>query len=150
MTYEEAMKCRQAAQLYRRVKQENEQLRNELDEIRHERDEIRRVYIQMNAEDAEVMAIVNARHPNPQLTVVSTPSKMPFDFDTAEIEPVDVEYEQISEPIPEKLMYLARFYLFVILECAVWVAHHFGWIDLVATLAISVFVFLIANFFRLI
>lgn len=143
MTYEEAMKCRQAAQLYRQVKQENERLRHELDEIR-------RVDLQMNTEDAEVMAIVNARHPQPQLTVVSTPSKLPFDFDTAEIEPIDVEYEQLSEPIPEKLMYLARFYLFVIIECAVWVAHHFGWIDLVATLAISVFVFLIANFFRLI
>lgn len=143
MTYEEAMKCRQAAQLYRQVKQENERLRHELDEIR-------RVDLQMNTEDAEVMAIVNARHPQPQLAVVSTPSKLPFDFDTAEIEPIDVEYEQISEPIPEKLMYLARFYLFVIIECAVWVAHHFGWIDLVATLAISVFVFLIANFFRLI
>ena len=143
MTYEEAMKCRQAAQLYRQVKQENERLRQELAEKN-------RIDLRMNAEDAEVMAIVNARHPQPQLTVVSTPSKLPFDFDTAEIEPVDVEYEQISEPIPEKLMYLARFYLFVILECAVWVAHHFGWIDLVATLAISVFVFLIANFFRLI
>ena len=143
MTYEEAMKCRQAAQLYRQVKQENERLRHELDEIR-------RVDLQMNTEDAEVMAIVNARHPQPQLSVVSTPSKLPFDFDTAEIEPIDVDYEQLSEPIPEKLMYLARFYLFVILECAVWVAHHFGWIDLVATLAISVFVFLIANFFRLI
>lgn len=143
MTYEEAMKCRQAAQLYRQVKQENERLRHELDEIR-------RVDLQMNTEDAEVMAIVNARHPQPQLSVVSTPSKLPFDFDTAEIEPIDVEYEQLSEPIPEKLMYLARFYLFVIIECAVWVAHHFGWIDLVATLAISVFVFLIANFFRLI
>ena len=143
MTYEEAMKCRQAAQLYRQVKQENERLRHELDEIR-------RVDLQMNTEDAEVMAIVNARHHHPQLTIVSPPSKLPFDFDTAEIEPVDVEYEQISEPITEKLMYLARFYLFVILECAVWVAHHFGWINLVATLAISVFVFLIANFFRLI
>lgn len=143
MTYEEAMKCRQAAQLYRQVKQENERLRQELAEKN-------RIDLRMNAEDAEVMAIVNARHPQPQLTVVSTPSKLPFDFDTAEIEPVDVEYEQISEPIPEKLMYLARFYLFVILECAVWVAHHFGWINLVATLAISVFVFLLANFFRLI
>lgn len=143
MTYEEAMKCRQAAQLYRQVKQENERLRQELEEKN-------RIDLRMNAEDAEVMAIVNARHPQPQLAVVSTPSKLPFDFDTAEIEPVDVEYEQISEPIPEKLMYLARFYLFVILECAVWVAHHFGWINLVATLAISVFVFLIANFFRLI
>ena len=143
MTYEEAMKCRQAAQLYRQVKQENERLRQELAEKN-------RIDLRMNAEDAEVMAIVNARHPQPQLAVVSTPSKLPFDFDTAEIEPVDVEYEQISEPIPEKLMYLARFYLFVILECAVWVAHHFGWINLVATLAISVFVFLIANFFRLI
>lgn len=143
MTYEEAMKCRQAAQLYRQVKQENERLRQELEEKN-------RIDLRMNAEDAEVMAIVNARHPQPQLAVVSTPSKLPFDFDTAEIEPVDVEYEQISEPIPEKLMYLARFYLFVILECAVWVAHHFGLINLVATLAISVFVFLIANFFRLI
>ena len=143
MTYEEAMKCRQAAQLYRQVKQENERLRQELEEKN-------RIDLRMNAEDAEVMAIVNARHPQPQLAVVSTPSKLPFDFDTAEIEPVDVEYEHISEPIPEKLMYLARFYLFVILECAVWVAHHFGWINLVATLAISVFVFLIANFFRLI
>ena len=143
MTYEEAMKCRQAAQLYRQVKQENERLRQELAEKN-------RIDLRMNAEDAEVMAIVNARHPQPQLAVVSTPSKLPFDFDTAEIEPVDVEYEQISEPIPEKLMYLARFYLFVIIECAVWVAHHFGWINLVATLAISVFVFLIANFFRLI
>lgn len=143
MTYEEAMKCRQAAQLYRQVKQENERLKQELAEKN-------RIDLRMNAEDAEVMAIVNARHPHPQLAVVSTPSKLPFDFDTAEIEPVDVEYEQISEPIPEKLMYLARFYLFVILECAVWVAHHFGWINLVATLAISVFVFLIANFFRLI
>lgn len=143
MTYEEAMKCRQAAQLYRQVKQENERLRQELAEKN-------RIDLRMNAEDAEVMAIVNARHPQPQLAVVSTPSKLPFDFDTAEIEPVDVEYEQISEPIPEKLMYLARFYLFVILECAVWVAHHFGWLNLVATLAISVFVFLIANFFRLI
>lgn len=143
MTYEEAMKFRQAAQLYRQVKQENERLRQELAEKN-------RIDLRMNAEDAEVMAIVNARHPQPQLAVVSTPSKLPFDFDTAEIEPVDVEYEQISEPIPEKLMYLARFYLFVILECAVWVAHYFGWINLVATLAISVFVFLIANFFRLI
>lgn len=143
MTYEEAMKCRQAAQLYRQVKQENERLKQELAEKN-------RIDLRMNAEDAEVIAIVNAGHPHPQLTVVSTPSKMPFDFDTAEIEPVDVEYEQISEHIPEKLMYLARFYLFVILECAVWVAHHFGWINLVATLAISVFVFLIANFFRLI
>ena len=143
MTYEEAMKCRQAAQLYRQVKQENERLRQELEEKN-------RIDLRMNAEDAEVMAIVNARHPQPQLAVVSTPSKLPFDFDTAEIEPIDVEYEQISEPIPEKLMYLARFYLFVILECAVWVAHHFGWINLVATLAISVFIFLIANFFRLI
>ena len=143
MTYEEAMKCRQAAQLYRQVKQENERLRQELAEKN-------RIDLRMNAEDAEVMAIVNARHPQPQLAVVSTPSKLPFDFDTAEIEPIDVEYEQISEPITEKLMYLARFYLFVILECAVWVAHHFGWIDLVATLAISVFVFLLANFFRLI
>ena len=143
MTYEEAMKCRQAAQLYRQVKQENERLRQELAEKN-------RIDLRMNAEDAEVMAIVNARHPQPQLAVVSTPSKLPFDFDTAEIEPIDVEYEQISEPIPEKLMYLARFYLFVILECAVWVAHHFGWINLVATLAISVFVFLLANFFRLI
>lgn len=143
MTYEEAMKCRQAAQLYRQVKQENERLRQELAEKN-------RIDLRMNAEDAEVMAIVNARHPQPQLAVVSTPSKLPFDFDTAEIEPIDVEYEQISEPIPEKLMYLARFYLFVIIECAVWVAHHFGWIDLVATLAISVFVFLLANFFRLI
>lgn len=143
MTYEEAMKCRQAAQLYRQVKQENERLRQELAEKNQ-------IDLRMNAEDAEVMAIVNARHPQPQLAVVSTPSKLPFDFDTAEIEPIDVEYEQISEPIPEKLMYLARFYLFVIIECAVWVAYHFGWIDLVATLAISVFVFLIANFFRLI
>lgn len=143
MTYEEAMKCRQAAQLYRQVKQENERLRQELAEKNQ-------IDLRMNAEDAEVMAIVNARHPQPQLAVVSTPSKLPFDFDTAEIEPIDVEYEQISEPIPEKRMYLARFYLFVIIECAVWVAHHFGWIDLVATLAISVFVFLIANFFRLI
>lgn len=143
MTYEEAMKCRQAAQLYRQVKQENERLRQELAEKN-------RIDLRMNAEDAEVMAIVNARHPQPQLTVVSTPSKLPFDFDTAEIEPIDVEYEQISEPIPEKLMYLARFYLFVIIECAVWVSHHFGWIDLVATLAISVFVFLLANFSRLI
>ena len=143
MTYEEAMKCRQAAQLYRQVKQENERLRQELEEKN-------RIDLRMNAADAEVMAIVNARHPQPQLAVVSTPSKLPFDFDTAEIEPVDVEYEQISEPIPEKLMYLARFYLFVIIECAVWVAHHFGWIDLVATLAISVFVFLLENFFRLI
>lgn len=143
MTYEEAMKCRQAAQLYRQVKQENERLRQELAEKN-------RIDLRMNAEDAEVMAIVNASHPQPQLAVVSTPSKLPFDFDTAEIEPIDVEYEQISEPIPEKLMYLARFYLFVIIECAVWVAHHFGWIDLVATLAISVFVFLLANFFRLI
>lgn len=143
MTYEEAMKCRQAAQLYRQVKQENERLRQELAEKK-------RIDLRMNAEDAEVMAIVNARHPQPQLTVVSTPSKLPFDFDTAEIEPIDVEYEQISEPIPEKLMYLARFYLFVIIECAVWVANHFGWIDLVAALAISLFVFLIANFFRLI
>lgn len=143
MTYEEAMKCRQAAQLYRQVKQENERLRQELAEKN-------RIDLRMNAEDAEVMAIVNARHPQPQLAVVSTPSKLPFDFDTAEIEPIDVEYEQISESIPEKLMYLARFYLFVIIECAVWVVHHFGWIDLVATLAISVFVFLLANFFRLI
>lgn len=143
MTYEEAMKCRQAAQLYRQVKQENERLRQELEEKN-------RIDLRMNAEDAEVMAIVNARHPHPQLAVVSTPSKLPFDFDTAEIEPINAEYEQISEPIPEKLMYLARFYLFVIIECAVWVANHFGWIDLVATLAISVFVFLIANFFRLI
>ena len=140
MTYEEAMKCRQAAQLYRQVKQENERLRQELEEKN-------RIDLRMNAEDAEV---INARHPHPQLAVVSTPSKLPFDFDTAEIEPINAEYEQISEPIPEKLMYLARFYLFVIIECAVWVAHHFGWIDLVATLAISVFVFLIANFFRLI
>ena len=143
MTYEEAMKCRQAAQLYRQVKQENERLRQELEEKN-------RIDLRMNAEDAEVMAIVNARHPHPQLAVVSTPSKLPFDFDTAEIEPINAEYEQISEPIPEKLMYLARFYLFVIIECAVWVANHFGWIDLVATRAISVFVFLIANFFRLI
>ena len=51
MTYEEAMKCRQAAQLYRQVKQENERLRQELEEKN-------RIDLRMNVEDAEVMAIL--------------------------------------------------------------------------------------------
>lgn len=142
MNKEEAMKCRRAAQLYRALKQENEQLRQELMERE-------RIDLRMNAEDAQVLAIVNAHsHPQPRLAAVATTLKQPFDFETAEIEPVDVHYKQISEPLPKRVTFLAKFALFVIIECAVWVAHHLGWVDLVAAMAISVFVFLLSNLWR--
>lgn len=137
MTPEEARKCRYAAQQYQEMKAENAQLRRELAEMR-------RSDQQMSAEDAQVFALVNAHNrPKPRLAVAATPSKPPFDFDTAEIEPI--QFEPAEQPIYAKVSYLVRFVLFLILESLIWLAHHFGWVDLVLTLTIGLFIFLLVN-----
>lgn len=112
MTPEEARKCRYAAQQYQKMKAENAQLRSELEEMRRSNQ-------QMSAEDAQVLALVNTHHhPKPRLAVAATSSKPPFDFDTAEIEPI--QFEATEQPIFAKASYLARFVLFVILESLIW------------------------------
>lgn len=140
MTPEEARKCRYAAQQYQKMKAENAQLRSELEEMRRSNQ-------QMSAEDAQVLALVNTHHhPKPRLAVAATPSKPPFDFDTAEIETIKpIQFEPAEQPIFAKASYLVRFVLFVILESLVWLAHHFGWVDLVLTLTIGLFIFLLVN-----
>lgn len=136
MTYEEAMKCRQAAQLYRQVKQENERLRQELEEKS-------RIDLRMNAEDSEVMAIVNRRRPaRPTQTTAQLARKPVFDFETAQIEQVFDPVRMIHRP---KIRYFTRFVCYLIVESAVWLAHHISWLDLMAAFSISVFVFLLFN-----
>lgn len=137
MTPEEARKYRYAAQQYQEMKAENAQLRRELAEMR-------RSDQQMSAEDAQVLALVNTHHrPKHRSSVAATPSKPPFDFDTAEIEPI--QFEPAEQPIYAKVSYLVRFALFLILESLIWLAHHFGWVDLVLTLTIGLFIFLLVN-----
>lgn len=137
MTPEEARKCRYAAQQYQEMKAENAQLRRELEEMRRSNQ-------RMSAEDAQVLALVNTHHrPKHRSSVATTPSKPPFDFDTAEIEPI--QFEPAEQPIYAKVSYLVRFVLFLILESLIWLAHHFGWVDLVLTLTIGLFIFLLVN-----
>lgn len=137
MTPDEARKCRYAAQQYQEMKAENAQLRRELAEMRRSNQ-------QMSAEDAQVLALVNTHHrPKHRLPVTATPSKPPFDFETAEIEPI--QFEPAEQPIYAKVSYLVRFVLFLILESLIWLAHHFGWVDLVLTLTIGLFIFLLVN-----
>lgn len=54
MTQEEALKCRQAAQLYRALQKENQMLRMELEEKQ-------RIDLRMYQEDKEVFALVNLK-----------------------------------------------------------------------------------------
>lgn len=137
MTPDEARKCRYAAQQYQEMKAENAQLRRELAEMR-------RSDQQMSAEDAQVLALVNTHHrPKHRSSVAAIPSKPPFDFDTAEIEPI--QFEPAEQPVFAKVSYLVRFVLFVVLESLIWLAHHFGWVDLVLTLTIGLFIFLLVN-----
>lgn len=140
---EEAMKCRQAAQLYRALKQENARLRQELAEKN-------RIDLRMNAEDAEVLAIVNGHnHPKSRYSVVTKPTKPIFDFDVAEIEGIDGEIVEILEYEHffnnPKFRYYVRFALFLVIECVVWIAHHLGWVNLLTALTIAIFVFLLSN-----
>ena len=112
MTPDEARKCRCAAQQYQEMKAENAQLRRELAEMRRSNQ-------QMSAEDAQVLALVNTHHrPKHRLPVTGTPSKPPFDFETAEIEPI--QFEPAEQPIYAKVSYLVRFVLFLILESLIW------------------------------
>lgn len=141
MTQEEALKCRQAAQLYRALQRENQMLRMELEEKQ-------RIDLRMYQEDKEVFALVTANrqiHP-------ATPSEAAhpvFDFDHAEIEPMDAQFVRMAddEEISERLRpgYLVRFGIFVLLESSVWLAHHLGWIDLIMAGGLTLFVFLFAR-----
>lgn len=151
MTPEEAMKCRQAAQLYRALRKENERLRQELEERN-------RIDLRMNAEDAEVIAIVTGHVPVRRDAPVShTPGSPIFDFDLAEIEGLDGEIVEVldCEDIKgtfakPRFSYYIRFALFLIIECAVWLAHHVGAIDFLAAFAIAMFMYLLASYFRVI
>ena len=141
MTQEEALKCRQAAQLYRALQRENQRLRMELEEKQ-------RIDLRMYQEDKEVFALVTANrqiHP-------ATPSKAAhpvFDFDHAEIEPMDAQFFRMAddEESSERVRpgYLVRFGIFVLLESSVWLAHHFGWVDLIMAIGLSLVFFLLAK-----
>lgn len=124
--------------LAKQYQAENAQLRSELERIHRSNQ-------QMSAEDAQVIALVNAHNRSkPRLATVAPPSRPPFDFDTAEIEPIDAPFVQI-QPSVARASYLVRFAGLVVLESLIWLAHHFGWFDLVLTLCLSVIVFLFAN-----
>ena len=102
----------------------------------------------MYQEDKEVFALVTANrqiHP-------ATPSEAAhpvFDFDHAEIEPMDAQFvgmaddEESSERV--RPGYLVRFGIFVLLESSVWLAHHFGWVDLIMAIGLSLVFFLLAK-----
>lgn len=141
MTQEEAMKCRQAAQLYRALQKENQRLRMELEEKQ-------RIDLRMNQEDNEVFALVTANrqiHPAPPHEAAHPV----FDFDHAEIEPMDAQFVRMADEEEGSelfgLGYLVRFGLFVLLECSVWLAHRFGWVDLIMAMGLSLFIFLFAK-----
>ncbi len=148
MNQQEAMKCRQVAQLYRALQQENQRLRDELAE-KH------RIDLQMAAEDLQVIALVNRRKPDSEVTAaVSVPAKPIFDYDTAEIDEVLgelVEYEETEKPrTKRKLGFYIKFVLLVIAGCIIWIAHHFGWMDFLIYFTLMVVLFLVANYYRLI
>lgn len=140
MNHQEVMECREGAKLYQALQRENQRLRMELEE-KH------RIDLRMNQEDKEVFALVAANrqyHPAPTREAV----RPVFDFDHAEIEPMDAEFictegQEISEVAG--IGYLARFGIFVLLESSVWLAHHLGWIDLIMAGGLSLFVFLFAR-----
>ncbi|MDD6966357.1 MAG: hypothetical protein PUK18_02485 [Firmicutes bacterium] len=142
MTKEEAMKCRYVAKMYRDLQKENEKLRRELDEKN-------RIDLRMNVEDEQVFSLIKCQKPvHGYVSVVHSPVKPVFDFDTAEIEPVDAEFictEEQGGRSEASLGYLARFGIFVLLESAVWLAHHLGWIDLIMAMGLSLFVFLFSR-----
>lgn len=142
MTKEEAMKCRYVAKMYRDLQKENEKLRRELDEKN-------RIDLRMNVEDEQVFSLIKCQKPvHGYVSVVHSPVKPVFDFDTAEIEPVDAEFictEGEGRSEGAGLGYLSRFGILVLLEGAVFLAHHFGWIDLIMAGGLTLFVYLFAR-----
>lgn len=147
MTEVEAMKCRIVAQQFRALQAENQKLRDELAE-KH------RIDLRMQREDEEAFALVNNRRPQIEVVNSPVPVKPLFDFDTAEIEPLDADLIEVVEParpvLSKEAWIYIKFMLLVLVGCGIWTAHHFGWLDLVATLGITIFLFLLANYFRLI
>lgn len=138
MTQTEIAVLQHENDLVNQYQAENAQLRSELERIHRSNQ-------QMSAEDAQVIALVNAHNRSKShLTTVAAPSKPPFDFDTAEIEPIDAQFVQIQPPAA-RASYLVRFAGLVVLESLIWMAHHLGWFDLVLTICLSVIVFLFAN-----
>lgn len=139
MTNEENMQSRIAMQLYRKVKQENEKLREQLAEKN-------RLDLRMDAEDAEVFAMVAANKGQKPEPEVIHPYQALFDFDTAEVEPVDVqEFIPLPEPERSKFRIPVKLGLLILFESLVWLAHHFGWIDLIMTITIGLIVFFLTN-----
>lgn len=140
MNHQEILECWEGAKLYQALQRENQRLRMELEE-KH------RIDLRMNQEDKEVFALVAANrqyHPAPPKKAAPTI----FDFDHAEIEPMDAEFtctEDQGDREGAGLGYLARFGILILLESAVWMAHHFGWIDLIMAGGLSLFVFLFAR-----
>lgn len=140
MNHQEVMECREGAKLYQALQRENQRLRMELEE-KH------RIDLRMNQEDEEVFALVAANrqyHPAPTREAV----RPVFDFDHAEIEPMDAEFictEGEGRSEGAGLGYLSRFGILVLLEGAVFLAHHFGWIDLIMAGGLTLFVYLFAR-----
>lgn len=147
MTEAEAIKCRIVAQQFRALKEENQKLRDELAE-KH------RIDLRMQREDEEAFALVNNRKPQIEVVKSPVPMKPLFDYDTAEIEPLDTEMIEVVEPerpaITKEALFYIRFMLLVLAGCGIWVAHHFGWIDLIVSLSLTIFLFLLASYFRFI
>ncbi len=140
MNHQEVLECQEGAKLYQALQRENQRLRMELEE-KH------RIDLRMNQEDKEVFALVAANrqyHPAP----TQKDPRPIFDFDHAEIEPMDAEFictEEQGGRAEAGLGYLARFGIFVLLESAVWLAHHLGWIDLIMAGGLTLFMFLFAR-----
>ena len=140
MNHQEVLECREGAKLYQALQMENQRLRMELEE-KH------RIDLRMNQEDEEVFALVAANRQYHPMQAQENAHPI-FDFDHAEIEPMDAEFictEEQGGRAEVGLGYLARFAIFVLLESAVWLAHHFGWIDLMMAMGLSLFVFLFAR-----
>lgn len=147
MTEVEAMKCRIVAQQFRALQAENQKLRDELAE-KH------RIDLRMQREDEEVFAMVRSCTPKLEVVEAPVPVKPLFDFDTAEIEPLDADLIEVVEParpvLSKQAWIYIKFMLLVLVGCGIWTAHHFGWLDLIATLGITIFLFLLASYFRFI
>lgn len=140
MNHQEVLECREGAKLYQALQRENQRLRMELEE-KH------RIDLRMNQEDEEVFALVAANRQYHPMQAQENAHPI-FDFDHAEIEPMDAEFictEEQGGREETGLGYLARFGIFVLLESAVWLAHHLGWIDLIMAMGLSLFVFLFAR-----
>lgn len=147
MNHQEVLECREGAKLYQALQRENQRLRMEL-EGKH------RIDLRMNQEDEEVFALVAANRQYHPMQAQENAHPI-FDFDHAEIEPMDAEIEPVDTEFicteeqggraEAGLGYLTRFGIFVLLESAVWLAHHFGWIDLIMAGGLTLFVFLFAR-----